>query len=103
MPINQQLTEQIIVYLNQLLQTDPQAIANLIHHHTPCNQALAQHPTVQVRGYGPIAPTVGLLGILNGLCGTYDDEPKKGFGPITMTLADDNTIIDFHLTHQMIV
>ena len=99
MPINPYLTHECLNLLNQLLQTDPTAITNLIKHHTHCNQELAEHPTVQVRGYGNNPPTIGLLGLLNGLCGTYDNEPKKGFGPITATIIKDGEkILEFHLT-----
>lgn len=55
----------------------------LVESRVPCNDALADHPTVQV-GEGPGGrPVVGLLGILNGLvsdgllCAVYDDESGK--------------------------
>ncbi len=95
MPINREFTQHTIDFLNSLLETDRQATTSLIEYHTPCNQELAKHPTIQVRGYGPNPPTVGLLGILNGLCGAYDSD---GFGPITMQINDDGSIKKFGLT-----
>lgn len=68
-----------IEYLNQLLELDKPAIAALLANRVPCNQELANHPTVQAStqhgGYH-----VGLLGIINGLFGV--DEKERG--PITL-------------------
>jgi hypothetical protein len=41
-----------------------------------CNDELAQHPTIQVveaEDQEGRAPTVGLLGLLNGICGCAPD------------------------------
>ena len=57
--------------LNEAYQADPAAIHSLICNRVPCNLLLASHPTVQVEtnevaiGEGW---TVGLLGIINGIC-----------------------------------
>lgn len=37
---------------------------SLIGVRVPCNDALADHPTVQVADYGTSSPAVGILGIL---------------------------------------
>lgn len=77
-----------IEFLNKLLEMDKAAVTALINQRVPCNQALAEHPTVQVTpvaaagataGEAPI-PTmqVGLLGILNGLVlNGKDDRPIR--------------------------
>ncbi len=86
-PVDMVLASRIIEYLNELLELDRSAVAALVANRTPCNTALAGHPTCQVvrqhRGY-----SVGLLGVLNGLCGidergrgliaAYFDEPADG-------------------------
>lgn len=84
-------TNELIAFLNSLLEIDRYAMAELLCIRVPCNQGLANHPTVQVAsggersGYTFIAPgtfRVGVLGILNGFCGSIDDGPRKGWGPI---------------------
>ena len=66
------MAEKIVALLNELLEMDRPAIAVLIANRIPCNQKLADHPTVQVisqhGGYH-----MGLLGLLNGLCGAKPD------------------------------
>jgi hypothetical protein len=79
--------DDVVQFLNSLLKVDPQAISALFDRgRVPCNQALADHPTVQVNEGG-----VGPLGILNGIFGTYED----GWGPILMVVEDDGTISCF--------
>jgi hypothetical protein len=34
----------------------------------------------------------GILGILNGYCGTYDDGPRKGWGPISVEVQKDGRV-----------
>lgn len=66
------LAARIVSYLNELIELDRNAIAALIANRIPCNDLLASHPSVQVGAqYGGFH--VGLLGILNGLCGVRDD------------------------------
>lgn len=72
-----------IALLNEAVALDRPAMAALLANRVPCNDALADHPTIQVQaqhgGYH-----VGLLGIINGLFGV-DDEGK---GPICYVFAD---------------
>lgn len=65
-----------IEFINDLIELDRQAITALWLNRVPCNQALADHPTVQV-GEENGQFVVGLLGILNGLFG--GDETGTGF------------------------
>lgn len=97
MAIDLELAEKTISFLNSLVELDKIAVSELVDSRVLCNSKLADHPTVQVRGYGPVTPSVGLLGILNGLCGSYDDEPKKGFGPISAQFSSGK-IVAFFLT-----
>ena len=56
--------------LNEAYKADASAIHSLICNRVPCNQALADHPTIQVE-INNMTPTetfsVGMLGIINGL------------------------------------
>jgi len=69
--------ESLIEYLNSLLLLDSTAISKLIDVRIQTNSRLAKHETVQVVQSNTGEYTVGLLGILNGLCGI--DEDGLGF------------------------
>ena len=77
-------TDDLIAFLNSLLEVDRYAVAELILARVPCNAGLADHPTVQVASAGsttfiePGTYRVGMLGILNGYCGA----DAAGNGPI---------------------
>lgn len=73
-----ELAQRICDLLNELLEIDRPAIAALIANRVPCNEALSNHPTVQV-GVQHGGYHVGMLGILNGLCGI---RPSNSFGLI---------------------
>lgn len=77
-----------IDFLNDLVKVDPKAVEALVGVRVPCNEDLADHPTVQV-GVKDGKAEFGLLGVLNGLFGAYPDEPRKGWGPILMVASDD--------------
>lgn len=62
------LAEKIVVYLNELLKADEEAIGRLVEYRVPTNEALANHQTCQCVEKNGV-DYVGLLGILNGLCG----------------------------------
>ena len=87
-------TDELIAFLNSLLAIDRYAIAELLIFAAPCNQELADHPSVQVRGaegttyIQPGTFRVGLLGILNGYCGTLEGGEHDQWGPIAAVYAD---------------
>lgn len=61
--------------LNEACAQDPVAIRSLIAYRVPCNGELSFHPTIQVHeemvvDHGFYLPnySVGLLGIINGIC-----------------------------------
>lgn len=68
-------------FLNELARLDPVAMLALVGQRVPCNQAIVDHPTVQVTDHAG-HPEVGLLGVLNGLFGVFDEGPQKGWGGI---------------------
>lgn len=75
MTVDYDLAERVVAFLNELLQLDRPAIAALTENRIPCNQEIANHPTCQVGSYhGGLQ--IGLLGVLNGLCGI--DELGRG-------------------------
>jgi hypothetical protein len=80
--------QQIVDLLNELHGLDPEFLQPLIETRVPCNEAVANHPTVTVDDPGPGKFTVGLLGILEGVVGidgriigmVVDDDTKKCTG-----------------------
>jgi hypothetical protein len=89
--INEALAERCLELLNEALKIDPKAISEIVTHRVECNAALSKHPTIQAgsdNADGSGKKTVSMLGFLNGLCGTFDDGPRKGWGPIS-ALVDE--------------
>jgi hypothetical protein len=81
------LLDEVIEFLNGLIKLDGPAMGALIANRVPCNQAFADHPTVQVAaqngGYH-----VGFLGILNGMFGTDD----AGWGVISFVFENGSLL-----------
>lgn len=79
-----------IKVLNEALEADPEAVNALFAHRVKVNQALADHPTIQVwQDY-----SLRVMGLINGLFGC--DEQNVGF--IAMTVEKDGSIVRFHHT-----
>ena len=77
-----------ITYLNELIELDRPALAALIASRVPCDLALAEHPSCQVRSqYGGFY--VGMIGVLNGLFGVGAMD-ERGWGPMTLVFEDGN-------------
>lgn len=84
------LVRKAIESLNEAFKADPKAVWTLMNAYTPCNEALADHPTVQVISKeveGKETFTVGPLGLINGvveaalghrICIMTSDENEKG-------------------------
>lgn len=90
-----ELAHKVIAFLNELLKVDPEAMTALVETRVPCNQALREHPTVQVAVNDETGQAaVGMLGILNGLVGVDDD----GWGFVTVKLDDNKQVTEFLLT-----
>lgn len=97
--IRENITPQEVVdFLNSLLQVDANAIHNLVEERVPCNEAMADHPLVQVVGGVSGMASVGFLGILNGMFGARpsDDPDYPGYGIIAADY-DKFTLIGFKL------
>lgn len=64
---------EVVALLNELTAMDPAAMHNLVESRVECNEAIADHPTVQVSGCvngDGSTYEFGILGLLNGLFGT---------------------------------
>lgn len=94
MSIKQTVTiDEVITYLDELIALDKPAIVALLANRVPCNEALANHETVQVSAqYG--GWHVGLLGLINGLFGI----DETNWGPICCEFDDTDDLIRFKRT-----
>lgn len=88
--------EQTVEVLNDIFKTDKDAIRNLIEYRVPCNDALKDHPTVQVLCKEDGSdPKVGLLGIINGIFGVNENDSGNGF--IWCQFDEDGELLGFSL------
>lgn len=96
--VKEQITlDETIELLNELIRIDANAMAALIANRVPCNEQMANHPTVQCRAqHGGFH--VGMLGILNGLFGVID---YSGWGPITFVFDDGGDLVGFERTRSI--
>lgn len=118
MPIRPE-TDDLIAFLNELAALDPVFMGRLLSARLPCNDAILNHPSVQASvakdyraaKYAHNRPSgiddmpdnqgiAGVLGVLNGFCGTFDDGPRKAWGPIAAVIEDDGTVSSFRRTDQ---
>lgn len=83
MAIDYKLAHIIVDYMNELIKLDRPAVGALIANRVPCNEAMADHPTLQCSAQHG-GHFVGLLGLLNGLCGT----DEKQWGAIEAVFAE---------------
>lgn len=82
--LREQITiDQVIAFFNELIALDTSALTPLFLLRSECNEALADHPTVQVAEHAD-GYSVGLMGIINGMFGVT----RGGFGPIAYVVRD---------------
>lgn len=96
-----------VAVLNRALASDPEAVRALLFQRLPCNEALADDPTIQVCGVGederhPETCAVGVLGLINGLFGTIPaGHPRAGWGPIAAVAeSQGGPIVRFERTDR---
>lgn len=80
------IIEKFVDVLNSAYDADPAAIHALLCNRVPCNQELADHPSIVVvenKATPDPGYTVGLLGILNGICGALTGRT------VSVTLEND--------------
>jgi hypothetical protein len=80
--------------LKEYLKLDPEAIQALVETRVPANENLVSHPSVQVNCEDQ--PSVGLLGILNGIVGAS----SLGSTTIVAMYSMDGDLLDFGLTFK---
>jgi|ERR1035437_5064595 hypothetical protein len=85
--------QELVDFLNELVVLDREAMRDIIYARVECNEALANHPTVQVATYDRFPYALGLLGVLNGLFGVYDEGSRKGWGCIGIQYPDTRFVI----------
>lgn len=90
--VTEYVAQLIVSVMNDAIGQDREAIEKLVAARVPCNEGLAQHPTIQV-GKHKEASGVGLLGILNGIVGVDVD----GWGCIAANFDDDGKLSHFEL------
>ena len=100
---DEELADALIERLNKLT-TDLNVrldVGTLIEARVAVSQETADHALLQVSAKGPLGPwELGVLGLLNGLCGTIPDGPKKGWGYITAVIDDSGFLESFKRTDQ---
>lgn len=79
--------DEVIELFNELIEIDNPAFGALVANRVPCNEELANHPTVQV-GVQNGGYRVGLIGIVNGMFGV----DENGYGPIALNFEDSNLV-----------
>ena len=83
--------DEVIAYLNHLLEKDPRTISKLFQIKAACNDELVKSP-VHVIIDAEARPFVGLLGILNGLFGYVKHGDFRDLGAIG-TLTNKEGVI----------
>jgi len=87
--------QEVCDLLNELIELDPTAIGALMINCVPCNEGIADHPTVQVyerhQGF-----TLGVLGLINGPFGI----DSKGWGQIAYSLDAETWEMQFFVREE---
>jgi hypothetical protein len=82
--------QDVLELLNEILEKDPECVQSLVNQRVKCNDAVANHPTIQVQKFKKDKyPKVGLIGILNCLFGMRAD----GMGPICASVIKSGKIL----------
>lgn len=93
------LAVRVVGLLNQVFALDRRTAMHLAETRFQCNQAVADHPSVQVGVVGDpergAIYQVGILGILNGLVGT----DEEGWGVIAADYRGDE-LVGFKLLEE---
>jgi hypothetical protein len=80
---------EFVEYLNELHRLDSAMLDRLMSVAVPCNQAIAEHPSVQVWDHHNKQYMVRFLGVINGFFGTFDSGDWKGCGPVSAKFDDE--------------
>lgn len=105
--VNIPLALKLILHLNEIHKHDPTVLPALLNYRVPCNAALADSELVTVVAVPEQGRKVGLLGLLNGICGIWTEETAPtpalvGWGPIcALTTKETDELKGFNLTEPM--
>lgn len=69
---NRELGARIVALLNEAFAADPAAVSQLADNRVPCNDKLADHPSIQLGGVSG-KNTIGMVGLFNGLAGVNEN------------------------------
>jgi hypothetical protein len=94
--LSEENVDKVLTFLNELVALDRAAVERLVETRVQCNDAIADHPSVQVGKDADGNPVVGLLGIVNGLMGTQPEGANKpGWGYIAASFDDGGKLAGF--------
>ena len=106
-----ELADAIIHRLNKLIEDTAVCVdvGKLINSRIPCSKETNEHPTIQSQltegeeflgdeGVPYKGPTLGFLGLLNGLVGTISEGKLKGWGYVSAVFDDDGRLTHFRRT-----
>jgi hypothetical protein len=104
------LADILVGRLNDLIRTDPSgyavkdALAWLIEARLPCLPDLLEHPTIQVDPDRNGIPSVGFLGMLNGIVGAIPEGSRAGSGYIAAVRDDVDhlALISFEVVDDLL-
>jgi len=84
--------QDVIDYLNKMLQVDPDLMAMFVNTRFDLNKPLDDYPQ-EIQVMQSAKPALGIIGLLNGLFGTIEDGPQKGWGPLMIAMDKSNHFI----------
>lgn len=87
-----EILDRFVRILNRAVESDRDAISYLVNSRVKCNRKLAEDPTIQIGPTPSLKASVGLLGIINGLCGIC---PDTGYGAIQAVLDYSGNVLRF--------
>lgn len=98
--IKQSVTLQdVVTLLNEAVNLDAKALTALIDYRVPATNNLCNHPTIQAT-----SDSVGLLGLINGFFGVFDEGKLKNYGPIYANYDEDedgnDIIVNFGINNN---
>lgn len=89
------VSDRIVKVLNRAIRVDPRALGALCEIRVPCNNALAQDPTIQVS----YSLGFGVIGLLSGVAGAHEDGFSKVVA-IYETVCLEHGIVDKQVGRQ---
>ena len=87
---DEDLADELITRLNDLAESPEvsRMLIEMMETRIEVSGNLAEHPTIQVDSDS----TVGLMGLLNGICGIRMEEPLMLYGHITACVRTRNSV-----------